>query len=220
MSHLDYCRGSDLCNEIAGRRDVSFNRVYEGEPASRVIAADEVLLLLADMSPLVAGHLLLVPKQHYYSFAQVLADHQSHVNRFLRQFCPLYEDTFGAPSILEHGSSEEVDHSACITHAHWHIIPTYGALIKAQLSDDGLRPLALPDLDSLAHSRWCNTPYFFHSFGGCHYVYQNRPDLPRQYLRSVVGRILSIPDPEWDYALIVRKHLLRDTMQLVKHWNL
>ncbi|MEV5088691.1 hypothetical protein ACWEQ5_30280 [Streptomyces griseoincarnatus] len=40
-----------------------------------------------------------------------------------------------------------------------------------------------------------------------------------QYLRSVVGRLLGIPDPLWDYALVVRRELLRETMTLTRSWG-
>ncbi|GAA3339492.1 hypothetical protein GCM10020358_23490 [Amorphoplanes nipponensis] len=39
-----------------------------------------------------------------------------------------------------------------------------------------------------------------------------------QYLRSVVGRMLDIPDPEWDWSVVVRRHLMRETMRLTSGW--
>ena len=33
-------------------------------------------------------------------------------------------------------------------------------------------------------------------------LYEPTPELPRQYLRSVAGAVLGIPDPEWDWAVV------------------
>jgi len=41
-----------------------------------------------------------------------------------------------------------------------------------------------------------------------------------QYLRSVVGEIIGIPDPLWDYSLVIRKELLRDTVEIASRWNI
>jgi hypothetical protein len=49
-------------------------------------------------------------------------------------------------------------------------------------------------------------------------VYEPSPATGRQYLRSILGRVLSIDDPEWDYALVVRKDYLRETMSRARLW--
>ncbi len=80
-------------------------------------------------------------------------------------------------------------------------------------------PIDFVSLRDLGRSRWAESPYFFQSFSTRHRVYDPLDGMRRQYLRSVMGRILSIDAPEWDYAVVVRKELLRDTMRLVSHWK-
>lgn len=104
------CAGADFCEELTGCGDTSFTRFYEGDPPSRAVCSTENLTLLADMSPLVLGHLLLLPSNHYLSFAQVLSRHEHEVRSFLADFVPLYRETFGEPLILgariERGTGE------------------------------------------------------------------------------------------------------------------
>jgi diadenosine tetraphosphate (Ap4A) HIT family hydrolase len=215
----DNCQGADFCDEIVGKLDVSFARTYEGNPPTRQIVATNELVLVVDLSPLMVGHLLLLPKRHYFSFAQVLNDHTGALNGFLSWLMPTYGETFGRPVILEHGSSPNLDHSACITHAHWHLVPLDGIEINNTIVEDGLNPVDLRSLAELARPPWTSSPYFFACFSDIFRVYRPLDEMRPQYLRSVIGRQLSMNDPEWDYALIVRRHLLRATMNLAGHWR-
>lgn len=214
-----YCQGADLCQELAGGADVTFTRVYEGCPTSRVITDTDFFTLVADLSPLVFGHLLLLPRRHYLSFAQVIVDHKSLVTEIVTWLTPLYEETFGPLVIMEHGSSSGADHSACITHAHWHILPVDGSRVDEIMLDDGLTPQDLEKLDQLGQPPWTESAYFLCSYDEHHRLYTTANTLPRQYLRSVAARTLSIREPEWDYTLVVRKHLLKATLDRAERWT-
>ena len=100
------CDGSDLCDELAGADDSDFARTYGGKPASRVVACSEHLRVLVDLSPLTVGDLLVVPREHYLSFAEVSRIHEVELTELLNYFLPRYSLVFGTPTILEHGSSE------------------------------------------------------------------------------------------------------------------
>lgn len=216
--HHDLCGGSDLCAELSGASGVTFETVYEGSPQSRHIVATELFSLLADLSPLVAGHMLLLPNRHYLSFAQLVHHHESELTRIISALIPLYRATFGDLTILEHGSSESVDRRACITHAHWHIVPHNTSDVLGQMTHDGLT--AIPRaLSELATEPWASATYYLASDGNQFHLYEPLPVMPRQYLRSVVGRLQGMRDPEWDYALITRKELLRETMEQTADWD-
>ncbi len=118
MTQFVTCEGSDLCQEIARYPDTSFTRTYEGDPPHRLITETTRFVLLADMSPLTVGHLLLLPKHHYFSFSALLPTLSGELRPLLSEITDLYSHTFGAPLLLEHGSSEGSDGNACVTHAH------------------------------------------------------------------------------------------------------
>lgn len=209
----------DFCQELSGAEDTSFYRTYGGNPASRVIARTPRLSLLADLSPLCVGHLLLVSNRHYLSFAQVVQSHRSEVADVALAVLTLYASTFGMPVVLEHGSATDAVGSACITHAHWHILPIDGALVAAQMDADGLDHVDLADLGDLGPVADRQLPYFYVAHGEYRQVYGLGRGMRSQYLRSVVGGILGIPDPEWDWALVVRKQALRSTLQATVNWK-
>jgi diadenosine tetraphosphate (Ap4A) HIT family hydrolase len=213
------CAGADFCQELSGSPDTTFRRVYAGDPEGRIIARSRHLSLLVDLSPLCVGHLLIASNAHYLSFAEVLSDHGDEVVRFWKRVLERYAEVFGTPVVLEHGSFEGMDGSACITHAHWHVLPLALRDIDGIIKGDGLPATELGHVRELASLTGKSKPYFYCADGSRHLVYAATLRMPRQYLRSVAGRLLGIPDPEWDYAVVVRKEVLRRTLALAAPWR-
>lgn len=213
------CQGADLCQELSGSADTSFARVYEGDPPSRRIAATRRFEVLADMSPLIAGHLLVLPRRHHLSFARVIAGGYAELRDLLLWLGPRYTATFAAPLVLEHGSTEEMGRQACVTHAHWHVFPLSGDAVDDLLETEGLPYRDLAGLHDLGREPWLSQSYYFRLYRGHARVYRPAEPNPRQYLRSIVGRILGIGDPEWDYSLVTRREHLRLTMRMTASWT-
>ncbi|MEV3921164.1 HIT family protein [Actinomadura coerulea] len=220
MAEGDSCVGSDFCQELAGSENVTFHRVYDGSPPGRIVGRGNTFALLADMSPLTWGHLLLVPNAHYVSFGALMCDHAEEVAAALKQIIPPYAATFGEPVFLEHGSTMRMDGSACVTHAHIHLLPLPFKEVNELILRDGLAPTALGDIADLEQFGHDDLPYFYCGDAAEHQVYAAVRTKPRQYLRSVAGRLLGIADPEWDYAVVVRKNVLVATMEETAHWRL
>jgi diadenosine tetraphosphate (Ap4A) HIT family hydrolase len=213
------CRGADFCSELSGRSDTEFDAVYDGDPPTRLIARSGNFTLMADMSPLCIGHLLLVPNLHYLSFAEAIAEHEAEVKDITERIVDQYAQTFGEPLILEHGSSRTTDGSSCITHAHWHLLPIPFDSVNEIIVRDGLDWTDLDGLGELARSAR-GTTHFLCCDRHRRRLYGSGRGMRRQYLRSVVAAVLGIPDPEWDYAVVVRKYLLRETMVATADWRL
>lgn len=214
------CTGADFCQELASSADTEFSRTYAGDPVSRMICRSSNLCLMADMSPLTIGHLLLVSNRHYLSFGEVLGDHAEEVGEVLVHVFDRYVETFGDPVVLEHGSSRSMDASACITHAHLHLLPLRLDAVHDVMTKDGLAVSELPDIQSLSLLGDQGLPYFYCGNRVVHRVYGVSRRMRRQYLRSVAGRLLGIADPEWDYAVTVRKELLRATVEKTAGWEM
>jgi diadenosine tetraphosphate (Ap4A) HIT family hydrolase len=174
---------------------------------------------MADLSPLCAGHLLIVANHHHLSFAEMIEGHEREIKDFIGQTFPQYRDTFGEPLILEHGSAENTDGSACITHAHWHIVPLALRAAHTVMTGDGLTSIELERLGDLA-MLGRGVPYFYCADRDSRRLYGVGQTMKRQYLRSVMGALLGIPDPEWDYAAVVRRDLLRITLARTVAWRI
>lgn len=213
------CDATDLCDEIAGLRHNGFAATYAGDPPQREIYSADELRLIVDLSPLLAGHMLLVPERHYLSFGHLVPEMAAKTSDLLTTILPLYLATFGQAAVLEHGSSSSQMTSACITHAHWHLIPLCGGDIRRSIVDDGLVARRLQSFEELYGYAEADKSYFYCFDGETHYAFTANHRVPSQYLRSVVGGLLGIPDPLWDWSLIVRKDLLRETLSLTRDWS-
>jgi diadenosine tetraphosphate (Ap4A) HIT family hydrolase len=218
MTQLNEAACEDFCQELTGSKDTSFISIYKGEPESRSIAASRNLTLMADFSPLCVGHLLLVSNSHYFSYASVCRDHLAEVAQVTAQVQDLYQSTFGVdPVVLEHGSSPDTENSSCITHAHWHFLPVSADRVFETLAEDGLEHTDLGTLDELLP--YGRHPYYYVANARYRRVYGVSRSLKQQYLRSVIGSILGIPDPEWDWALVIRKEFLRASVMATTRWS-
>ncbi|RIW47982.1 hypothetical protein D3H59_08935 [Micromonospora endophytica] len=213
------CNGAELCDELRSGDVNSFTATYRGDPASREIASMSGFRLIADPSPLTVGHLLLLPERHYLSFGHLDAARSDLVRSALCLLRPLYVATFGQMTILEHGSSSTIP-SACITHAHWHVLPIDGARLVDVIARDGLVAVPLPDFTALRQFAAADRPYYYCCYGdSSHVAFDAQRRVRAQYLRSAVGAMLGIPDPEWDWSLVIRKNLLRATMVATQGWR-
>jgi hypothetical protein len=123
-------------------------------------------------------------------------------------------------TILEHGSAKDMLNGACITHAHLHLLPISRQAVDEAMENDGLRWIALPSLQFLGKPPWTSSAYYLSGGESDFRLYVPTPGLPRQYLRSVAGAILGIPDPEWDWAVVIRRDLLRETIARTSNWVL
>ncbi|MEU5566162.1 HIT family protein [Micromonospora musae] len=219
MEGESHCSGSDLCEELAGTTRTSFSLTYGGDPPSRTIVDGGRLKLIADMSPLLLGHMLIVPAKHYLSFGHAAREIAADIQHFLDFVLARYRSAFGASLILEHGSSSDMTAAACITHAHWHLVPLDGVQVHRLIVEDGFSIQDLRSFADLERYADADAAYFYSAFDDRHVVYVGDFTTRRQYLRSTMARVLGIPDPLWDYAVAVRKDLLRETMRLAGGWD-
>lgn len=220
MRAVRWCSSSDFCDEIAGASETSFARVYEGNPQSRMIGQTKNLTILADFSPLTLGHILVLSKFHYTNFAQVASMHLDELENLLELLTPQYIQTFGKLAVLEHGSASYMVGGACITHAHLHLLPLAKHDIDDKIASDGLEGTSFASLREFSGSPWSEKAYYLSGIAPDVRIYEPTRELPRQYLRSVAGQIIGISDPEWDWAVVVRKELLRETLVRTSGWTL
>jgi diadenosine tetraphosphate (Ap4A) HIT family hydrolase len=219
----DSCGVGNFCTELAGLGTSVFQDIYAPEFTSREILSTRSFTLVVDLSPLQVGHLLLLPKDHYLSFAEAIPAHSEEFFDTIATVEAKYRETFGDLCFLEHGSSTADDRNACITHAHLHLLPSsYPQILQIAVTDD-LQSTELRRFSDLnEHSVGRNAYYLIAGAGAgvnAINIFQPQRSMPRQYIRSVIGRNLGMVDPEWDYALFPRPDLLRETLRRTNSWR-
>lgn len=207
------CDGSDLCAELSGSADTEFSRTYEGDPESRILLETTNFAMVVDISPLVEGHLLVVPKKHYRNFASAMLDYRHEAVQITRRARDWLRETYGSVALFEHGSTSDQFGGACIAHAHIHVLPVEASGLVAVMRRDELELIALPDITSWTEIAETPRHYLLCSDGERSVVTFPSARVRHQYLRSAAAEVLGIPDPHWDWSLVIRRDLLRNTVR-------
>jgi diadenosine tetraphosphate (Ap4A) HIT family hydrolase len=207
------CDGSDLCAELSGHEPNEFTRTYDGDPPSRVLNETPHFATVVDISPLVEGHLLVVPRKHYLNFGNAMVDYPDEAIGTLQRARDWVRETYGPVALFEHGSTPDRAGGACIDHAHVHVLPLAAEALVDVMRGDELELEALGDVASWMYIADTSRSYFLCSDGESLLVAFPVRSVRRQYLRSAAGQVLGMSDPYWDWALFINKNLLRETIR-------
>lgn len=79
--------------------------------------------VLPTLSPLVEGHVLIVPQRHVTSLAQLANPEKADFFAVLANVVGLVRDLWGGPVVFEHGVGQNKKGGCGVTHAHLHVVP-------------------------------------------------------------------------------------------------
>jgi diadenosine tetraphosphate (Ap4A) HIT family hydrolase len=190
---------------------------YESITRSRRLGSSPHFEVLADISPLVRGHLLIIPRAHITSFAAVPAQQRAEVDALVATTTAILASNIASPIIVEHGSGSQHKSGGCIDHAHLQIFPGDVPFADA-MADYGTTSIdAFWDI-----ARWANggkSYLFYHGTDGRMLVADQLGTLPKQFIRRVIAKAIGLPDSQWDW----RTHTLADNLkatveQFAGHW--
>ncbi|MGI5246732.1 hypothetical protein [Dactylosporangium sp. CA-139066] len=165
---------------------------------------------IAALGSFVPGYVLVAPAWHLSSVQGLPINVVSGFIRFLTEVIDLVSARYGPCTLFEHGScrSSERRRSACITHAHIHVIPGRYSLdaleLPVRLFDDLTSFTTVP-----ATERYDGYLMYREPQGPVCYA----ADLGiSQYFRRHVAAVLGAAD-DWDYALFPNWDNMRHTVQ-------
>jgi diadenosine tetraphosphate (Ap4A) HIT family hydrolase len=192
-------------------RKSEFQAIYKNDPKSRVIAETENFVIIPDLSPLVPGHLLLVPKWHYTSLSP-LPDGLWNEFLFIRsKLVPVLTDLFGETIQFEHGASSTNPAGHCIEHAHLHFVPAHIDLLPNLKQ---YRAREIKEIDEIREYGSRDIPYLFsQTADGTMFIADGFDAVPSQFLRRFAAKQIGIPDGLWDWGIYINKSFLRETIR-------
>ncbi len=88
----------------------------------QIICASDSFLVIHDGFPLVEGHLLLIPKQHFACFAEIYQNKSltTELKKLLNKMKSFLSISYQQPVVVfEHGVAGQT-----VKHAHLHLVPT------------------------------------------------------------------------------------------------
>ena len=92
--------------------------------ASRLIAQDDLTLVLRDGYPISPGHCLIVPRRHVASFFDIGDDEQVSMLALVRKVKALLDAEF-KPAGYNVGLNDGSAAGQTVMHVHMHLIPRY-----------------------------------------------------------------------------------------------
>lgn len=192
-----------LCGQIHGAstRDLIASMLPDEPYARRVLLETPSFAVIPSLGPLVDGHVLLCPRSHFRSFAEIPRELHAEHDAVKATVRSLLREVYGRDvHVFEHGTGRASDRTLCtVDHAHTHLVPLPDTAIRHTLSLNEWVPFdgTLGTLASLT--------------SGHEYVAYEEPDgtarvrvaiggVESQYMRRVVARCLGKVD-DWNWRV-------------------
>lgn len=193
-----------FCRELQSGRLPDF---CDADFDSRILHETNQFVVLADISPLMPGHVMIVPKAHILCYGAVEAAAQDEFSGIVNATRAVLKEHYGPSVLLEHGTSSLEPVADHVTHAHLHIVP---AAIDIRDSLVNFNTTTIASLSDLSHWGARDEAYiYFETCCGERIVADRIDGIRRLFIRSEIARSIGLPDPLWDW----RRHLLRDNLR-------
>ena len=102
--------------------DCIFCKIIAGEIPAVKVFEDDAAVAFMDIGPLAEGHLLVIPKGHYATLAEMPADEAGAMLRHLPALCKAVQAATGCEGYNVLQNNGRVAHQV-VMHVHFHIIP-------------------------------------------------------------------------------------------------
>lgn len=179
MNHTNcpFCNGNRKMFLVENNYDVQSMYFYE----------DDDFSVSPDLSPLVTGHLLVIPARHFASFGEITD------TAILERMRHVAENLLGSNDLLifEHGAVLEGEGGASVDHAHLHVMPRPENMtvdkIDQYIMDAGCittEKIVAPH--EVLHDFYLKgQPYIFYELQGQRFAYPVHT-IPHQFLRLML----------------------------------
>ena len=179
---------------------------------------DNDFTISPDLSPLVTGHLLVIPTHHFASFGEV------EDVTMLSRFRTVSEKLLGTKDLLvfEHGAVIEGEGGASVDHAHMHIMPRPNNM-TAELIDEYISQSdcvtsskVLAPQEVLHKFYLDKQPYIYYEIQGKRFAYPAHV-LPHQFLRMMLQPYCQL-SYNWriTYSMVECRNNVQKTIEYVK----
>lgn len=193
-----------LCDEIGEEYSLSSLLEPSKTNEAKVLAETDALILIPDISPIVPGHCLILTKDHLLNFSKIAERIWNELSQIKIMARELSAKSADSPFFFEHGSnSVSPSSTACIAHAHIHVIP-YSINILPSLAEVSLKPPRIGPIDMRLALPTKDCDYLYYedaNSNGCVVVGPHK-SLPHQFIRMVVAKQAGIVNWDWTQVFL------------------
>lgn len=193
-----------FCRELQSGRLPDF---CDADIGSRILHETNRFAVMADISPLVPGHVIIVPKDHILCFGSVEASARDEFSGIVNTTRAILAEHYGPSVLLEHGTSSLEPVADHVTHAHLHVVPVAMDIRDSLLN---FNTATIASLSDLSHWSARDEAYiYFESCAGERIVADQIDNIARLFIRREIAKRVGLPDPLWDW----RRHILSDNLR-------
>ena len=211
----DHISNSSGLTGAPTKEDCDYCRFLKGnynKYSQRILYQSENFYVVATAGQFIKGYLLVIPKEHIMSMAQLSPEHQKEFLQVLDDVEHILKLTYKCSSVLiwENGTGNSGKGKAkdSIVHAHVHIAPSTLTAQKIQQISN----ISLARIDFSSLHRYSKSSYLLirDDFNKCWCINNNpRTYIPRQYIRQLIADEYKIEGDElWNW----RKHPFYDLL--------
>jgi diadenosine tetraphosphate (Ap4A) HIT family hydrolase len=230
------CAGPEWCTFCRALEDsgdmgetTAFRRLELRSVASRTVHRTKHFLVIAGIGPIHPGYLLILTQDHYSSMALIPDELYGELERLVASTAEVLTKCYGRGAIVfEHGpmpldpmapSSRAWGGGSCVDHAHFHCVPTDGAVRLHTAVEKQFPGNSFLRLNELQRRASENQAYMFiQEPDGSRFIF-DAPYAPSQYLRRVAAGIFG-REHEWDWRSYPNAEVIAETVAKVSDQNL
>jgi diadenosine tetraphosphate (Ap4A) HIT family hydrolase len=213
-SRIEQTLNCCFCNElICGIMPKEF--IMQSGQNCRFIMLDPDFTAMPSISPLAIGHVLIIPKSHVTSLAQLSPDLIKKFVQFKKAVVGKIEAKFGTTLCWEHGVGLGRTGGCGVTHAHMHVLPLYEEgiyqihnklriSVSPKILIEGFQAIntVIHRTDTYLYWELTKQRQFFVSIG---------EHIPSQLIRRMAADIQGVP--EWNWRELYSWDLFNSTLE-------
>jgi hypothetical protein len=124
-----------------------------------------------------------------------------------------YREVFDRVTVIEHGSSTDMRSSACILHAHLHLVPIeMGPILETMVGDGIVFEKCVRWTPMIEAAEQDFSYYMVCTSTDTYFAIAKNLVLPKQYARLVLTRVLGLDSGMSDWGVISRPDCLYSTI--------
>lgn len=206
------------CIEIKGETDGNVFHKVTGM-LNYLVKETKNFVILPSLGMFVEGYLLIVPKQHYFSIAQIPDNLFKDVYELRKFVMNLNKEIYNSSTtFFEHGScSSHLRGAACVLHAHLQSVPL-NLDLKPQLVKYLGDPAEIDEYDELKIMYSKGTPYIFYErFDEKKFVWEVSV-APSQLFRQFLAKAVALNEL-WDWRSHPMKEKILSFISKYERWK-
>lgn len=173
----------------------------------RTIYKTKNFVVFPTLGQIVEGYLLIVPKQHYMSIAQIPNPLYPELEQVQEKVKQILTKHYSSPLFFEHGPiSKREKAGCCLDHAHLHCVPT-----SVSLLEEITKNFDYKEINSFSELP-TDLPYLFLEENNKRYLFLIDTILPHQYLRQILA-VKTNNAEKWDWRTHPELEKIQNTVK-------